>query len=142
MRFSPRLNLPFDFKACVFKSQTQQLLFVHPVAYPHTQTSSQQLSCLILSVHGPCITPILLSTRCLSTRPPRPPPAPQTPHTHLTRSAVYTLENTYMSLLDFGGINSTDAEGAIKRAGKGGMVAAKQLRGLVTLLEGVRKKQQ
>jgi hypothetical protein len=52
-------------------------------------------------------------------------------------SAVFALENTYTTLLDFGGINSGDAEGAIKRADKGGMVSAKQLRGLVTLLEGV-----
>jgi hypothetical protein len=49
---------------------------------------------------------------------------------------VFALENTYTTLLDFGGINSGDAEGAIKRADKGGMVSAKQLRGLVTLLEG------
>lgn len=52
-------------------------------------------------------------------------------------SAVFALENTYTTLLDFGGINSGDAEGAIKRADKGGMVSAKQLRGLVTLLEGM-----
>jgi hypothetical protein len=51
---------------------------------------------------------------------------------------VFALENTYTTLLDFGGINSGDAEGAIKRADKGGMVSAKQLRGLVTLLEGTR----
>lgn len=49
---------------------------------------------------------------------------------------MFALENTFTTLLDFGGINSGDAEGAIKRAAKGGMVAAKQLRGLVTLLEG------
>lgn len=51
---------------------------------------------------------------------------------------MFALENTYTTLLDFGGINSGDAEGAIKRADKGGMVSAKQLRGLVTLLEGAR----
>lgn len=49
---------------------------------------------------------------------------------------MFALENTFTNLLDFGGINSNDAEGAIKRADKGGMVSAKQLRGLVTLLEG------
>jgi hypothetical protein len=49
---------------------------------------------------------------------------------------MYTMENEYMSLLDYGGINSSDAESAIKRASKGGVVAAKQLRGLVALLQG------
>lgn len=50
--------------------------------------------------------------------------------------SVFALENTYTTLLDFGGINTSDAEAAIKRASKGGMVSAKQLRGLVTLLDG------
>jgi hypothetical protein len=63
-------------------------------------------------------------------------PAAPALHLHYTCSAVFALENTFTTLLDFGGINSGDAEGAIRRADKGGMVSAKQLRGLVTLLEG------
>jgi hypothetical protein len=47
------------------------------------------------------------------------------------------LENEMMALLDYGGISTNDAESAIKRASKGGMVAAKQLRGLVATLAGV-----
>eukprot|EP00879_Flechtneria_rotunda_P017603 GHRR01018453.1.p1 GENE.GHRR01018453.1~~GHRR01018453.1.p1 ORF type:complete len:365 (+),score=118.66 GHRR01018453.1:674-1768(+) len=50
--------------------------------------------------------------------------------------AMLAMENDYMSLLDYGGISTFDAESAIKRASKGGMVAAKQLRGLVALLQG------
>jgi hypothetical protein len=50
---------------------------------------------------------------------------------------MFALENTYTTMLDFGGINSGDAEAAISRASKGGMVSARELRGLVTLLEGV-----
>eukprot|EP00878_Enallax_costatus_P028995 GHUV01031369.1.p1 GENE.GHUV01031369.1~~GHUV01031369.1.p1 ORF type:complete len:191 (+),score=15.69 GHUV01031369.1:257-829(+) len=50
--------------------------------------------------------------------------------------AMLAMENDYMSLLDYGGINTSDAEGAIKRAAKGGMVSGKQLRGLVAMLQG------
>lgn len=60
---------------------------------------------------------------------------PSTPTLNPLR-AMYALENTFTTLLDFGGIASSEAEGAISRAGKGGMVGAKQLRGLVTLLDG------
>jgi hypothetical protein len=50
--------------------------------------------------------------------------------------AMLALENEMMALLDYGGISTNDAESAIKRASKGGMVAAKQLRGLVATLAG------
>ncbi|KIY94552.1 DNA mismatch repair protein MutS2 [Monoraphidium neglectum] len=53
--------------------------------------------------------------------------------------AVITLELDYSSTLDFGGINTGDAEGAIRRADKGGMVSGPQLRGLVTLINGADK---
>ncbi|WIA23370.1 hypothetical protein OEZ85_000133 [Tetradesmus obliquus] len=50
--------------------------------------------------------------------------------------AMLALENEMMALLDYGGISTNDAESAIKRASKGGMVGAKQLRGLVATLAG------
>ncbi|GBF93591.1 DNA mismatch repair protein [Raphidocelis subcapitata] len=53
--------------------------------------------------------------------------------------AVIALELDYTSTLDFGGINTGDAEAAIRRADKGGMVSGTQLRGLVTLLNGAEK---
>lgn len=49
---------------------------------------------------------------------------------------MIALEYDYSSILDFGGINTGDAEAAIRRADKGGMVSGAQLRGLVTLLNG------
>ncbi|KAF6255024.1 hypothetical protein COO60DRAFT_258769 [Scenedesmus sp. NREL 46B-D3] len=52
-----------------------------------------------------------------------------------TRSML-ALENEMMALLDYGGISTNDAESAIKRASKGGMVGARQLRGLVATLAG------
>jgi hypothetical protein len=60
----------------------------------------------------------------------------RTKRPHTERSAVITLELDYSSTLDFGGINTGDAEGAIRRADKGGMVSGPQLRGLVTLING------
>jgi hypothetical protein len=49
---------------------------------------------------------------------------------------VIALEFDFSSILDFGGINTGDAEAAVRRASKGGMVSGPQLRGLVTLLNG------
>ena len=46
------------------------------------------------------------------------------------------LENEMMVLLDYGGANTADAEAAIRRAAKGGMVGGQQLRGLVAMLAG------
>lgn len=50
--------------------------------------------------------------------------------------AIISLEFDYASILDFGGINTGDAEDAVRRADKGGMVTGPQLRGLVTLISG------
>ena len=46
------------------------------------------------------------------------------------------LELECSSSLDFGGINSTEAEAALRRAAKGGMVSAPQFRGVVSLCTG------
>lgn len=59
--------------------------------------------------------------------------------THALRSALIALEFDLASILDFGGINTGDAEAALRRADKGGMASGPQLRGLVTLLHGADK---
>lgn len=48
------------------------------------------------------------------------------------------MEFDCANILDFGGINTGDAEAAIARADKGGMVSAEQFRGLVSMLQGGR----
>ncbi len=46
------------------------------------------------------------------------------------------MEYEFSNILDFGGISSGDAEAAIRRADKGGMVSAEQFRALVSMLQG------
>lgn len=53
--------------------------------------------------------------------------------------AMMTLEYDFATSLDFGGIQTSDAESGLNRAAKGGMLGAGQLRAIVTLTKGQRK---
>jgi hypothetical protein len=47
------------------------------------------------------------------------------------------LEYDFSTTLDFGGIATTEAEAAIKRASKGGLCSTSELKGAVSLFLGV-----
>lgn len=49
---------------------------------------------------------------------------------------MLTLEYDFATSLDFGGIQTSEAESGLTRASKGGMLSAMQLRALVTLSNG------
>ena len=53
--------------------------------------------------------------------------------------AALTLEYEFATTLDFGGITTTEAEGAIMRANKGGSCTASQLRSIVALAAGAER---
>lgn len=46
------------------------------------------------------------------------------------------LEYEFSTTLDFGGIQTLEAEGALRRADKGGMLSAAQLKSAVTVVVG------
>lgn len=52
------------------------------------------------------------------------------------RSAITLLEYDWATSLDYGGIQTSEAEAGLSRAAKGGMLTPQQLRGIVTLVNG------
>jgi hypothetical protein len=52
------------------------------------------------------------------------------------RRAITVLEYDWATSLDFGGIQTSEAEAGLSRAAKGGMLSAEQLRAVVTLVNG------
>ncbi|EFJ45039.1 hypothetical protein VOLCADRAFT_40753, partial [Volvox carteri f. nagariensis] len=53
--------------------------------------------------------------------------------------AITVLEYDWATSLDFGGIQTSDAESGLSRASKGGMLSAEQLRALVSLVNGAER---